>query len=183
MLLIVGLGNFGKEYEKTYHNMGFFVIDKLAEELGVTIKKAECSALTAVKSKKGEKIVLAKPTTYMNGSGDAVASLVAKYKSDDVIVIYDDIDIARFSVRARRDGSAGTHNGMRDIVKKLGTTAIKRVRIGVGRGDGELKDYVLSNIRKDDEEAFAATFAKVADALLKYVDTRDFDLLMRAVNG
>ncbi len=183
MLLIVGLGNVGKEYEKTYHNMGFFVVDALASRLGVTIKKAECSSLTATKSKQGEKIVLAKPTTFMNLSGDALTSLIKKYGADDVIVVYDDIDIPRFVVRARREGSAGTHNGMRDVVKKLGRTDVKRIRIGVGRDQGDLKDYVLSNIKKDDEDTFQKTFDKVADALVAYIQDRDFDLLMRQLNG
>ncbi len=183
MLLIVGLGNYGKEYENTFHNMGFFVIDKLAEMLGVNIKKSECSSLTAVKSKKGEKIVLAKPMTYMNLSGDAVVALQKKYGDEDIIVIYDDIDIPRFSIRARREGSAGTHNGMRDVVKKTARTDIQRVRIGVGRDEGQLKDFVLSNIKKEDKEQFDAVFAKVATALYKYIDNRDFDLLMREING
>ncbi len=183
MLLIVGLGNPGKEYENTFHNMGFLVMDKLAELLNVTIKKSECSSLTVVKSKKGEKIVLAKPMTYMNLSGDALTSLVNKYSADDLIVVYDDIDLPRFAVRARREGSAGTHNGMRDIVKKLCSTDIKRVRIGVGRDEGELRDFVLSSIPKTDREHFEEVFAKVAKALLAYIDNRDFDLLMRDING
>ncbi len=183
MLLIVGLGNVGKEYQNTYHNMGFFVVERLAEKMGVSIKKAECNALTALKSKRGEKIVLAKPTTYMNLSGDAVTSLVKKYNADDVIIIYDDIDIPRFAVRARREGSAGTHNGMRDVIAKLGTTSLKRIRIGVGRGEGELKDYVVSHLNKNDESAFNEVFDKVASALADYVATRDFDTLMRAING
>ena len=122
-MLIVGLGNPGKEYEDTFHNCGFRVLDALAEKVGKKPSKIECSALTCVTQIGGQKVVLAKPLTYMNNSGEAVKGLLTKYgmKPQDMIVIYDDIDIPRYTVRVRLSGSAGTHNGMRSVVDKAGT--------------------------------------------------------------
>ena len=184
MIIIVGLGNPTEEYAKTFHNMGFMAIDTLADKLGKKIKKAECDALTVTFSCNGEKVVFAKPLTYMNLSGKAVKSLIAKYKAqpEDVIILYDDIDIDRFTLRARVSGSAGTHNGMRDIISTLGTTNIKRVRIGIGREGYELKDYVLSKVKSEDEAEFKKVFDKLADALSAYIKNADFEALMRAIN-
>lgn len=185
MLLIVGLGNIGKEYENTFHNMGFMAVDAIAERFGVELKRAECSALTAVTQKNGEKIVLAKPTSYMNLSGVAVKSLIAKYGAElsELVVLYDDIDIDRFSVRVRAEGSGGTHNGMRNIIQVLNRTDFKRIRIGVGRNDGDLKDYVLSKISPNDRAEFQKIFGRIADAVVRYVQDKDFEKLQRVLNS
>ena len=152
--LVIGLGNIGKPYENTVHNMGFMVIDKLANKLGVEIKKKECSAEVGFVNVNGERIVLAKPTTYMNASGTAVKGLRNKYnlKNDEILVICDDIDLPRGKVRIREKGSAGTHNGLRDLVDKLGDGNFLRVRVGVGRPIEyvDLADYVLSKIKIDE---------------------------------
>ncbi len=184
MIIIVGLGNPTEEYAKTFHNMGYMAIDALADKLGKKIKKAECDSLTVTFSRNGEKVVLAKPLTYMNLSGKAVKSLIAKYKAtpEEVVILYDDIDIDRYTLRARASGSAGTHNGMRDIISTLGTTGVKRVRIGIGREGYDLKDYVLSNIKSEDEGEFKKVFDKLADALNAYLKNADFEALMRAIN-
>lgn len=184
VLIIVGLGNPGEDYQNTYHNMGYKAVDALADKLLLKCKRAECSSLTASKNYSGGRIVLAKPITYMNASGQAVKSLLTKYKADlnDLIVIYDDIDLPRFCLRARSGGSGGTHNGMKNIIETLGNPEFKRIRIGVGRGDGELKDYVLSNIKKQDEKNFQQCYAKVADAILEYASHGDFERLMRELN-
>lgn len=185
MKLIVGLGNIGKEYENTFHNMGFLAIDALAEKFGISVKKTECSALTGAAKAGAERAILAKPATYMNLSGGAVKSLAVKYKVDfeDVIIIYDDVDLPRFKTRVRESGSAGTHNGMRDVVAKCGTSDIKRIRIGIGRNEGELKDFVLSALSKSDRETFKTVFGKVADALTEYIADGDFARLMRTLNA
>ena len=181
--IIAGLGNPGAEYEKTFHNMGFLSVDLLAEKLGKKIKKAECSALTWTGSIGGEKTVLAKPVTYMNLSGDAVKSLVAKY-GGEVIVIYDDIDIPLGSLRARAGGTAGTHNGMKSVVERLGRTDLKRIRIGIGRGAGDLKDYVLSRPTETEAKLLSEARERLADSLLSYLkDHRDFERLMRELNA
>ena len=181
--VIVGLGNPGKEYESTFHNAGWRALDALSEKLGKKIKKAECSSLTWAGSVGGEKVVLAKPLTYMNLSGEAVKSLVAKYKAEPIIV-YDDVDLPIGTLRARTGGSAGTHNGMRNIVEKLGRSDFCRIRIGIGRGEEELKDYVLSRPSEEASAALAAATSKLADKLAEYLlDGRDFEKLMRELNA
>ncbi|OQC14330.1 MAG: Peptidyl-tRNA hydrolase [Firmicutes bacterium ADurb.Bin080] len=184
MLIIVGLGNPSEEYENTFHNMGFKAIEGLADNLGKKIKKSECKSLTSSFSVKGEKIILAKPQTYMNLSGEAVASLLKKNEADisELVVIYDDIDIDRYTVRARSSGSAGTHNGMKSIVSNLCSSDFKRIRIGIGRGQGELRDFVLSQIPKEETDKFKESIAVISDALQKYIHDRDFEKLMRQVN-
>jgi|AGTN01.2.fsa_nt_gi peptidyl-tRNA hydrolase len=184
MLIIVGLGNPTPEYEKTFHNMGYMAVERIAAALGKKIKRAECSSLTASFSLKGEKIVLAKPLTYMNLSGLAVKGLLKKYKAspDDLIVIYDDFDIDRFSLRARASGSAGTHNGMKSIIGEIGAQEFKRIRIGIGSTDIGKRDYVLSDIDREDRENFEKVFEKIVEAIKNYIADRDFDLLMRTLN-
>lgn len=184
MKIIVGLGNPTPEYEKTFHNMGFLAIDALAEKLNKKVKKAECSALTATFSVKGETVVLAKPLTYMNLSGKSVKSLMAKYNAqpEDVVVLFDDFDIPRFNTRAREAGSGGTHNGMRNIVQEVGSQQIKRIRIGIGQDIADKITYVLSAMKKEDAPAFNDMFNRIADALTNYLNTDDFSALMRTLN-
>ncbi len=184
-MLIVGLGNPGKEYENTFHNMGFTAIEALAARFNKKINRLECSALTAVTSVKGEKVIFAKPLTYMNLSGVAVKGLLTKYGQtlSDLIVIYDDIDLPRFTLRARERGSAGTHNGMRNIVENLGSTEFRRIRIGIGRDGRELKDYVLTEISPEDRKVFAERTESLAVLLEEYIRNGDFEKLMREANG
>ena len=183
-MLIVGLGNPGTEYAETYHNAGFRTVDRVAEKLGKKIIKIECSALTCVFQRKGQKIILAKPTTYMNLSGQAVRSLMAKYNQnlDDIVIIYDDIDIPRYSVRVRERGGPGTHNGMRNIVELLGSEDFRRIRMGIGKGDGELRDYVLDKISSEDKKNFDASTDKIADLIIEYIGDNDIAKLMREGN-
>ena len=153
MLIIVGLGNPTAEYAETYHNMGFKAVDAIAESFNKSIRKAECNALTVTFSRKNEKIVLAKP-----------------------------IDLPRYVLRARAFGSAGTHNGMRDVVRAIGTERFKRIRVGIGRSGYELKDYVLSRVPEAEREIFAKKFRLLAKIIKNYVADGDFDKLMREVN-
>ncbi len=185
MKLIVGLGNPGKEYEKTFHNMGFRALDALAERMGKSIKKAECQALTCTFSRNSEKVVFAKPMTFMNLSGQAVKSLMQKYgaKPEDLVVLYDDIDIPRFSLRARASGSAGSHNGMKSIVSLIGSQNFKRIRIGIGKENVfNLADYVLSSVKESDDITFNELFNSIAECLESYLKHDDFDKLMRELN-
>lgn len=175
-ILVVGLGNFGKEYENTLHNMGFLAIDKLASKFSKSIKNAECRALTSTFQFKGNRIVLAKPLTYMNLSGEAVKSLVSKYnvEIEDIIVLYDDVYIDRYTIRVREFGSAGTHKGMKDIIDKMQTQKIKRVRFGVGQGEGILTDYVLSKISSKDMKTFDRVFDVFAERFVDYLVDDNF---------
>ena len=187
-MIIIGLGNKGLSYKNTYHNMGFDVVSKLAKELGVRFSHTECKAKTAVTNVNGKRVVLAKPETYMNLSGESVRELMGKYKetADGIIVIYDDIDIALGTIRARNAGSAGTHNGMRNIVECLnGNTAFKRIRIGTGfdHGNVPLYNVVLSKVKGENKTLVDASTDFVANELLSFLKDGDFDKLMRNVNG
>lgn len=171
--LIVGLGNPDKKYFDTYHNIGFCFIDKLSSKLDIKVKKKECKSLTGegfiereeqqIDPKTGkiqtkivkEKIILAKPQTYMNLSGEAVLELVKKYKFslDEILIVLDDIDIEAGTYRYRENGSGGTHNGLRNIVQLLKSQEFKRIRIGIGKDERmDLADYVLSKISKENKE-------------------------------
>jgi PTH1 family peptidyl-tRNA hydrolase len=156
MILIVGLGNYGIEYKNTKHNCGFEVIDKIADENGIELTKKRCKSLIFEGRLFDEKVVLAKPLTYMNSSGEAVVELTNAYKPDKTLIVYDDIDIPFGTIRFRQNGSAGTHNGMRSVVKLMGTTDIPRLRIGIKPEEKvyNLADYVVSKIEKENREAF-----------------------------
>ena len=164
MYIIVGLGNPGKQYENTRHNMGFLAVDLLAEKYNIDVNKIKFKALV------GEgRILLVKPQTYMNLSGEAVRQAMDFYKIDpeELIVIYDDIDIPTGTFRIRKKGSPGTHNGMRSIIAKLGTGDFPRVRIGIGKKPVyyELKDFVLAKLKKDDKAKMLKAAEDAADAV------------------
>ena len=184
--LLVGLGNIGKEYERTVHNLGFMVLDKVADEINVQIKKNICSSLVGEINYKGEKVVLAKPTTYMNNSGIAVKSLVKKFNIDiskDLLIINDDIDLPQGVVRLREKGSAGTHNGLKSIVRELGTQEFARLKIGAGSPPSEfmdLADYVLSKIR--DTKEIQEGLDKGETAGLMFLENAEFSKIMQKVN-
>lgn len=183
-MLIIGLGNPTMKYKNTLHNMGYNTVDLLAKKLNKKFNNKECDALTAVFDKSNEKIIIAKPLTYMNNSGRAIRQLMSKYrqKNDDLIVIYDDIDIPRFSVRVRQNGSAGTHNGMRNIVALINSEDFKRIRIGIGKNDYDLVDYVLSKIPFSDKKQFSEVFDNITNLLVDYINDMDFEKLMREAN-
>lgn len=186
-MLIVGLGNPGKKYEDTVHNMGFMTVDVLLDKMGARLDKKGCEAEYCVQYIGGEKHIIAKPQTYMNLSGVSVKMLANSNKIplDSALIIYDDIDLPLGNVRVRKEGSGGSHNGMKDIVAQCGTTAIPRVRIGVGdeRGNRDLKDYVLSKVGKEKHAVLDKVFDKVADGIWQYIVDRDIDALMRKLNG
>lgn len=157
MYLIVGLGNPGREYEKTRHNVGFDTIDELVEEYRIEQSGVKFKAMYGKGMIGGEKVILVKPLTFMNLSGEAVRALVDYFKIDvkeQLVIVYDDIDLEPGNVRIRAKGSAGGHNGMKNIVKMLGTQEFTRVRIGVGAKpkDWDLADYVLSRFSKEDRQ-------------------------------
>lgn len=185
MYLIVGLGNPDKKYLNTFHNMGFMCVDKLAEKLGISFTKGECKSVTAHARINGEKVILAKPVTYMNLSGEAVAELTNKYKIEKgkLIVVYDDVDIETGKLRIRKEGSAGTHNGMKNITQLLGTTNFPRVRIGIGKDTPmQLVDYVLSQLQNDDREKINPVLENAAEALREFASGEDINVIMQRHN-
>ena len=155
MYLIVGLGNPGKEYACTRHNVGFDTIDYLANKNNVKLNKLKFNAVFGEYNIDGEKVLIFKPVTYMNLSGNAIVEAVKFYKIplENIIVIYDDIDISLGSLRIRPHGSSGTHNGMKSIIHQLQSDKFKRIRIGIGKNKNpnmSLADYVLQKFDKDE---------------------------------
>ena len=185
MYLIVGLGNPEKKYFNTFHNVGFMCVDKLAAKLNVDFNKVECKSVTAHARVNGQKVIIAKPVTYMNLSGQAVVELTNKYKIEkgNLIVVYDDVDIPLGNVRIRKNGSAGTHNGMRNIVSLLGTEDFPRIRVGIGKETPmSLMDYVLSQITDADRELPDPAVTHAAQALDEYVNGQPFEQVMQRHN-
>ena len=187
MYLVVGLGNPGVKYLKNMHNMGFMAIDILASNLGLEFNKKGFKGVYTLANINGEKAMLLKPHTYMNLSGDSVVEAMNFYKipSEKVIVIYDDLDIEIGSIRIRERGSSGTHNGMRDIVKKISTDNFPRIRVGTKpNGDSlEIIDYVLSDIKKQDESVFNKVLKAAADSAEMFIKGKSLEEIMRKFNG
>ena len=172
--LIVGLGNPGPKYEHTRHNVGFDVLSLLAGRLGCPVRKLRHRALIGETLVEGQKVVLAAPQTYMNLSGEAVSALMRWYhvQPERLLVIYDDVDLPPGTVRIRKDGSAGTHNGMRNIIQETGLTGFPRIRVGVGdKAEGyELADWVLSHYQTPQERQVAFdAYNQAADAALEFL--------------
>jgi PTH1 family peptidyl-tRNA hydrolase len=167
--LIVGLGNPGYEYHLTPHNLGFMAVDRLAESCGVEVARREAQALTAATEIEGERVILAKPQTYMNLSGMAVARLRERYELpvQDLIVLLDDVDLPLGTLRIRSRGSAGTHNGLKSVIGALQAEDFARVRMGVGP-DRPLEDrvsYLLKPLRRAELETVADMIERAAEAV------------------
>ena len=172
MKIIVGLGNFGKGYDNTYHNLGFKVVDDLAKKLKVKFDLEKCKSKIAKAEIAGEEIVIAKPTTFMNLSGQAVDELCRKFKVKlkDVFVVCDDIDLDCGTYRFRTSGSAGTHNGLRNIIAVMGKEEFNRVRIGCGYDRSvPLRDFVLSPIDPHKKELLAKVIDSASSFLMQEV--------------
>lgn len=185
MKIIVGLGNPDEKYKKTYHNLGFIAAEDAAIELSLAFKHKKCRALVAEGFYKGEKIVVAKPQTYMNLSGESVKELLAYYKAapSDLVVICDDYDLPKGSLRIRRSGSAGTHNGLRNIVAEIGSEEFVRIRIGFkGEENIPLVNYVLSPVREEDYPVFAETVHAAGLAAAAFARGEKPDDIMQKYN-
>lgn len=187
MFLIVGLGNPEEKYAKTFHNMGFLAAGDAAAILGTKFRKKECEASVAEAYVGGEKIVIARPLTYMNASGRAVKQLMARYKVSpaELVVIYDDYDLPKGHVRIRPSGSAGTHNGMRSVIAETGLTEFARIRIGIRDPEVNIPiiNYVLSEVKKEDYELFSSACRRAAEAAVSLAGGERIDLVMGKYNG
>ncbi|TKC13901.1 aminoacyl-tRNA hydrolase [Robertmurraya kyonggiensis] len=168
MKLIVGLGNPGKQYEKTRHNIGFEVIDYLSEQLQIPLDQAKHKGVYGVGNVRGEKVFLLKPLTYMNLSGESVRPLMDYYQIDleDLIVIYDDLDLPVGRIRLRQKGSAGGHNGMKSIIAHVGSQEFNRIRVGINRpSNGQpIVDYVLGRFSKEEQSLIEEVVKKCSEA-------------------
>lgn len=170
MYIIVGLGNPTKEYDKTRHNIGFMLIDELADRFDIHVTTIQHKALVGKGIINGQKVLLAKPQTYMNLSGESVKELVDYYKVDpesELIIISDDIDLPPGYIRVRPKGSAGGHNGLKNIIALTGTQEFNRVRIGVGKKPPkmDLADYVLGHFKEEDKEPMKNGINDAIDAI------------------
>ena len=175
MIVVVGLGNIGSEYNNTYHNMGFSVLNRFAEKNGFVFNKNKFSGSVAEGMYKGEKVVLIKPSTYMNLSGTSVKKAVSMYKLDltQLLVVYDDIDLPVGAIRVRKSGSAGTHNGMRNIVLELGSNEFPRLRVGIGRDERmNLADYVLSHVSSENKEKLDPAFDTAVNVIEQFINLK-----------
>ena len=174
MKLIVGLGNPGADYERSRHNIGWMIVDAFARKFRISINTHEKNAMTGSGRVAGGAVMVAKPLTYMNLSGDAVRLLVNAYleSTDDLIIVYDDIDLPLGRLRIRPNGSPGTHNGMRSVVESLATEQFPRLRCGV-RGEnygeaGPLRDYVLDDFTAEEMPAVERMIGRAVDALVLF---------------
>ena len=177
MYLIVGLGNPTAKYAKTRHNAGFDVIDAIADKYGIELNLRKGNAFCGTGYIEGQKVMLAKPQTFMNLSGDSVSALVNFYKLDptqELIVVFDDISLAPGNLRIRKKGSAGGHNGIKDIMAKTGTDQFERVKVGVGEKPAgwDLADHVLGRVSPEDREKFEDAVKDAVDAVSLMVQDR-----------
>lgn len=186
MYIIAGLGNPSAQYEKTRHNVGFDAIDVIADKNKIKIDNIKFNAISGSGMINGQKVLLIKPLTYMNLSGEAVRQYVDYYKIDpeeEFLVIYDDISLAPGKLRLRKKGSAGGHNGIKNIIAHLGTEKFKRIKIGVGsKPEGwDLKDFVLGRFSKEDRTLVEDAFERAATAA-ELIVADQFDKAMNQYN-
>jgi PTH1 family peptidyl-tRNA hydrolase len=186
--IICGLGNPGTRYENTRHNCGFMTVDALAEQGGFAVRKLKFKSLTALERLDGKKCLLMKPTTFMNRSGEAVVAAMEFYKlpPERVIIIFDDFSLPFGSLKIRRSGSDGGHNGMKNIIMLSGRDNFPRIKIGIGspppHADYNVKDWVLSPFRKDEGKVLEEMLERAAGAV-RVMLTGDIDRAMNEYNG
>lgn len=172
--LIIGLGNPGPEYKFNRHNVGFMVADKLARGLDTEFGRVQSNALVAQARRGGQRILLAKPRTFMNRSGPAAGALLRFFKVplEKLLVIYDDVDLPFETLRLRGEGGSAGHNGMKSIIQNLGSQEFARLRVGVGRPKGRMRtpDHVLQDFSKTEQEVLTFVLQRAAEAVVTFVD-------------
>ncbi|MBS3818287.1 aminoacyl-tRNA hydrolase [bacterium] len=190
MWSVVGLGNPGRKYRDTRHNVGFLFVKRVAREWGARIKKKKYSSKVAVAERGGEKVMLTLPQTYMNRSGWAVKQMVQEggFQPHKMVVVYDDLDLTLGTIRIRREGSAGSHKGMKSIVQEVGTNQFPRIRIGVGPADPRMDaaEYVLSPFSKEERRRLEKSLEEAEKALmyiLKGEDKKAMNLYNKRMSG
>ena len=186
MFIIVGLGNPTKEYENTRHNVGFDVIDAIADKYNISVTERKNRAFCGKGIIEGQKVILAKPQTYMNLSGESVRGLVDYYKVDEeteLLIIFDDISLDVGQLRIRKKGSAGGHNGIKSIIQHLGSNVFQRIKVGVGEKPKEydLADYVLGHFTKAEREIMEDGYKNAIEAV-EMIVRGDIDAAMNAFN-
>lgn len=184
MFLIVGLGNPGKEYENTRHNIGFDAIDEIAQNFNIELNKKKFKGVCGEGFIGGEKVILLKPSTFMNLSGESVREVLDFYKltEEEVLVIYDDISLDVGKIRIREKGSAGGHNGIKSIISHMGTDVFSRIKIGVGQPKGDLVNHVLGKFSKEERSDLDEVIVAVVKAA-KVIVNNDTKEAMNKFNG
>lgn len=186
MKLIIGLGNPGKQYEHTRHNIGFDVIDALADKWGTPLNQMKFNGMYATVHRPEGKVMLVKPLTYMNLSGECVRPIMDYFdiEIEDIIVIYDDLDLEIGKLRLRQKGSAGGHNGIKSLIQHLGTQEFNRIRVGISRPPAAMKvaDYVLSKFSKEEQAVVDEAVKKSCDAVEAALSKKFLDV-MNTFNG
>lgn len=184
MILIVGLGNPGKQYEQTRHNIGFDVIDYMANKYNIDVNREKFKGICGEGFIENKKVILLKPLTYMNLSGESIRELANFYKleDDEIIVVYDDISLDIGRLRIREKGSAGGHNGIKSIIQNLGGDKFPRVKVGVGQPKDNLVNHVLGKFSKEDREHIEKVIPVVSDAIVEIVKN-DAKESMNKFNG
>ena len=173
MYIIVGLGNPEPEYSNTRHNMGFDTINKIAKKYNIEFSKTNFKGIYGTGIIEGEKVILLKPQTYMNLSGESIKEIIDFYKlnTDNLIIIYDDIDIEPGIIKLRKTGGPGTHNGMKSVIKEIGTEKFPRVRVGIGKPEhkGDLINYVIGKIPEEDKKILEKSTDVAKDAVIEII--------------
>ncbi|MCE5048942.1 aminoacyl-tRNA hydrolase [Staphylococcus equorum] len=187
MKCIVGLGNIGKRFEQTKHNIGFEVIDYMLDQNQFSLDKQKFKGAYTIERIGGEKVMFIEPLTMMNLSGEAVGPLMKYYDIDidDLVVLYDDLDLPQGEIRLRQKGSAGGHNGIESMIQVLGTDQFKRIRIGVDRPSNGMSivDYVLQKFSKQEMQIMNKVIEHSARAVEAYIESSRFDRVMNEYNG
>jgi len=184
MKMIIGLGNPGKKYEKTKHNVGFMALDKITNDIDASSITSTISKFNAIITEarfNSEKILLVKPLTYMNLSGEAIRPIMDWYKLtiDDILVIYDDLDLPIGKVRFKEQGSSGGHNGIKSIIAHLGTESFKRIKIGIDRPKDEMVvDYVLTGFSSDEKQIVENSIKLISIAVRDWINGKEFTKIM-----
>ena len=185
MYIIVGLGNPGDKYEKTRHNVGFNVIDLLAKEYSIDVSKIKHKALIGEGRVGTEKVILVKPMTYMNLSGESIREAMDFYRVDpqQILVIYDDMDLEKGIIKIRKKGGAGSHNGMKSVIKELGTEEFPRIRVGIGKPEGPYDkiNYVIGHIPNEEYEVLKQGINQATKGVTAIL-TQGIDVAMNQYN-
>ena len=184
MKVVIGLGNPGKKYEKTRHNIGFIAVDNLRKKLNVSDEREKFQALVSEKNIDGEKVIFFKPQTFMNLSGNSVIEIINFYKLDpkkDIIVIYDDMDLSFGDIRIREKGSSGGHNGIKSIISHIGEEFI-RIKCGIGAKEKDAVEHVLGEFNQTEQKDLDEILEKINNCVIEMLSVQNLDRIMQKYN-
>lgn len=184
MKVVIGLGNPGKKYEKTRHNIGFIAVDNLRKKMNISDEREKFQALISEKNIDGEKVIFLKPQTFMNLSGNSVIEIVNFYKLDpkkDIIVIYDDMDLSFGDIRIREKGSSGGHNGIKSIISHIGEEFI-RIKCGIGAKEKDAVEHVLGEFNQTEQKDLEEILEKIYNCVIEMLSVQNLDRIMQKYN-